>query len=97
MNLLKIINNRFGLFLFAMAALLIAASCVEACPTCKDGLAGDDPSYQNWVSGYFYSILFMMSMPFAILVSFGSYMYLLVRRSRKATEQSSDSPGDSFN
>jgi len=32
--------------------------------------------------GYFWSILFMMSMPFVIFSSLGSYFYFQVRRAR---------------
>ncbi|MFV2069319.1 MAG: hypothetical protein ACC645_20335, partial [Pirellulales bacterium] len=50
---------------------------------CKNALVENDPAHQSMVAGYFYSILFMMSMPFLLLGSFGSYAYLLVRRSRR--------------
>ena len=59
------------------------ASVAVACPTCKNALVENDPAHQSMVAGYFYSILFMMSMPFLLLGSFGSYAYLLVRRSRQ--------------
>ena len=67
------------------AALLLALGVegvASACPTCKAALNQNDPSHQGLVSGYFYSILFMMSMPFLLLGMFGSYAYLLVRRGR---------------
>ncbi len=34
------------------------------------------------VKGYFYSILFMMGMPYLLLTSFGLYMYREVRKAR---------------
>ena len=34
------------------------------------------------VKGYFYSILFMMGMPYLLLMSFGLYMYREVRKAR---------------
>ena len=35
-------------------------------------------------AGYFYSILFMMAMPFVIIGSFGGIAYLSVRKARAA-------------
>ena len=37
-------------------------------------------------AGFYYSILFMMAMPFLLLGSFGSYAYLLVRRARNGSD-----------
>ena len=70
-----------------LAVLFFATFTGEAiaCPTCKDGLADSDPSTQAMAAGYFYSILFMMSMPFLIIATFGSFAYLSVRKAR-ATE-----------
>ena len=75
--------------LLRITALLVAVMLVAwtagdavACPTCKDGLAENDPSTQAMAAGYFYSILFMMSMPFLIIGTFGSFAYLSVRKAR---------------
>lgn len=68
-----------------VAAVLFVTTVVAwqsvalACPTCKDGLAQDQT---NMVQGYFWSILFMMSMPFLIFSSLCLYFYWLVRRAR---------------
>lgn len=72
------------------AALLLACCLVgvaEACPTCKDQIAGDPAAY-NIARGYMWSILFMLSMPFLILGGLGSYFYWEVRRAyaRQALE-----------
>ena len=75
--------------LLPAALLLVAATAAQACPGCKEALAANDPNHQNIVRGYFWSILFMMGMPYLTLCSFGGYMYLLVRRSR-AAQQASD-------
>jgi hypothetical protein len=77
--------SRIAVALVACAALLCLAAAAEACPTCKDSLAGD-PIQEGMVRGYFYSILFMMSMPFVILGSFGGYAYFTVRRARRARQ-----------
>ena len=87
--------------LFAQRVLMIVvavlvvgtlAAVAQACPTCKDAIAGEDPHHQNMVQGYFYSILFMMSMPFLLIGGFSSYMYLEVRRARR--EQASRNPSE---
>ena len=47
-----------------VALVLLIASVAAACPTCKEGLAQNDPQGQSIAAGYYYSILFMMSMPY---------------------------------
>ena len=78
----------------AALALILVAFCLAgealACPTCKDGLAESDPSTQAMAAGYFYSILFMMSMPFLIIGTFGSFAYLSVRRARQAEAEAAE-------
>jgi hypothetical protein len=66
-----------------LALVLLIASVAGACPTCKEGLAQQDPHGQSVAAGYYYSILFMMAMPFAILGTFGSLAYLSIRRARQ--------------
>ena len=73
---------RFACLGVALAALLCAPRASVACPTCKDGMAANDPEHEHMVKGYFYSILFMMGMPYLLLSSFGLYMYLEVRKAR---------------
>lgn len=79
---------------FALAGLLLCfvmlcgffgplADGVSACPTCKDSIAHSDPESANLVRGYFWSILFMMSMPFLILGGLASYFYYEVRKARR--------------
>jgi heme/copper-type cytochrome/quinol oxidase subunit 2 len=63
-------------------ALLLCADVALGCPTCKDQLA-NDPAAQNIARGYFYSILFMLSMPALILAGLSTYFYLLVRQARR--------------
>jgi hypothetical protein len=66
----------------ALAVLLVVAGTASACPGCKDALAANDNQGGQLVAGYFWSILFMMSMPFLIVITFGGSMYLSVRRAR---------------
>ena len=63
--------------------LLLIASVAAACPTCKEGLAQNDPQGQALAAGYYYSILFMMSTPYIVLGTFGSFAYLSIRRARE--------------
>jgi hypothetical protein len=60
----------------AIALFVIAfADVASACPTCKDSVAQNDPQYQRMAAGYYYSILFMLSMPFLIVTTFGTCAY----------------------
>ncbi len=68
--------------LVAVLVLFAVASVAYACPTCKDSLAGNDPEHANLVRGYFWSIIFMMSMPFLILSGLATLFYFEVRRAR---------------
>ncbi len=71
---------RTALPLMVIAVVLWMATDVLACPTCKDGLAGSDPASQAQARGFFYSILFMMAMPFVLLGTLGSAAYLSIRK-----------------
>lgn len=61
-----------------LVVIAVSADVVSACPTCKNSVAG----YEHLVQGYFWSIVFMMSMPFILLTSFSAYFYYLVRKAR---------------
>lgn len=65
----------------ALTLLLFFADAALACPTCKENLAGD-PEAANIVRGYFYSILFMLSMPPLILSGLSLYFYYEICRAR---------------
>ena len=60
---------------------LCLQSVAVACPTCAEGVA-NDPNHANMVRGYFWSIIFMMSMPFLVFAGLCSYFYYEVRRAR---------------
>lgn len=68
--------------LMVAAWAFVGAEVVEACPGCADGQAGQGAERANIVNGYFWSILFMMSMPFLLLGGFGTYCYVQVRTAR---------------
>jgi uncharacterized paraquat-inducible protein A len=67
---------------FALLVVALFADAASACPTCREGLAENDPHGQSMAAGYYYSILFMMSMPFIILTTFGSVCYRSVKRAQ---------------
>lgn len=66
---------------FALVLLVCFADIALGCPTCKENLASD-PESANIVRGYFYSILFMLSMPPLILSGLSLYFYYEVRKAR---------------
>ena len=72
----------------ALAVVLVMTSAASACPTCRDDLA-QNPATANLARGFYYSILFMVSMPFVIFGSLSAYFYYEVRkaRARQAAEQ----------
>jgi len=68
--------------------LAIGSEAAFACPTCKESLA-HDPASAGLARGFYYSILFMVSMPFVIFGGMSAYFYWEVRRARarQAAEQ----------
>lgn len=75
----RIVSTLLAVILFC--GLICASDAALACPTCKEGMAGD-PAYSNMVNGYFWSIIFMMSMPFLVLTGISAYFYYEVCRAR---------------
>jgi hypothetical protein len=73
---------RWVLAALVVALMLLLASVAAACPTCKDGLAQNDPQGKAIAAGFYYSILFMISMPYLVLGTVGSLAYLSIRRAR---------------
>ena len=73
-------------WLLMLLVLLVGVQVVDACPGCKDALSENDPQHARMVRGYFWSILFMMAMPFTIAGTFGTFFYLEVRRKRLAQQ-----------
>ena len=77
----------------SLAVVCLFASVATACPSCRAALAsGDTQSGGDLVAGYFWSILFMMSMPFTLLGTFSGYMYWQVRRARDEQPSRNDRP-----
>jgi hypothetical protein len=63
----------------ALVVLLCVAAEASACPTCKEDLA-NDPQGRGLATGFYYSILLMMTMPFAIIGMLGAVAYRSVKR-----------------
>jgi uncharacterized membrane protein len=70
--------------------IIVAAHVATACPTCKESLSANDPQMMR---GYFWSIMFMMAMPFSIFTAMSTYFYMLIRKARNLKDnESNDSP-----
>ncbi len=67
----------------AVGLLVLAAGIAQACPNCKEALSANGGG-GDLVRGYFYSILFMMGMPFTILGAFSFSMYRAVKKAQAA-------------
>ena len=80
-------GSRISCVVLAVVLVLGFAAVATACPSCKNSLAENDPAFGAMAAGYFYSILFMMAMPFVLLGSFGSYAYFAVRRAQNAQQE----------
>ena len=78
----RFVRIRLLTILLVVCFLCLFAGDGWACPTCKDGLSEGENS-ANLVRGYFWSIVFMMSMPFLILGGLGSYMYYEICKARR--------------
>jgi len=76
--------------LVAATVLLSAASVASACPSCQQAL-GSDPAQGDLASGIYYSILFMMTMPFAIVGTFATLAYRAVKREQRRADAQRES------
>jgi hypothetical protein len=72
--------------LIAVGLLFALDDAVQACPSCQAALAAHDPESANLVRGYFYSILFMIGMPFSMLGVFSASMYRAVKKAERDRE-----------
>ena len=72
--------------------IFVAAQVATACPTCKESLSANDPQMMR---GYFWSIMFMMAMPFSILTAMSTYFYILIRKARNLKDNANNVNNDS--
>lgn len=68
--------------IISVAVWFMLSDVAHACPTCKDTLADSSGAERDLASGYGYSIVFMLSMPFVLVTSIGLYFYWEVRKAR---------------
>jgi heme/copper-type cytochrome/quinol oxidase subunit 2 len=63
-----------------LAVALALGSPASACPNCKEALAAQTGEGARLKDGYYYSIVMMMGMPFALL---GTGAFFVVRAVKK--------------
>ena len=78
-------TSRVMVMLVVLVAVVITAEAM-GCPNCKDGVNTADPQGLNVARGYFYSILFMLAMPFTLAGSFAAYVWREMRRQKRLAE-----------
>lgn len=64
----------------AFGFLLANAQSASACPNCKEAVANQTSDQANVASGYNYSVMFMVSVPFTLL---GTGAFAVVRTARR--------------
>ena len=74
--------SRLAVALLLLTAVASSTRTAWACPTCSDAVAQNDPEHEHMVKGYFYSILFMMGVPYTVFMCFAGYMYWEVKKAR---------------
>jgi heme/copper-type cytochrome/quinol oxidase subunit 2 len=92
MNFRCIIRGASAILL-VMVVVVTVASVAEACPSCERALAQNNPAQNRVAQGYFWSILFMMAMPFTIVGTFGTCAYFQIRRARSDAEKRAELEG----
>jgi hypothetical protein len=82
-----------GPALIAAAIVLVAcmAPSAWACPTCKENLA-DSAQARGLATGFYYSILLMVTAPFAMIGMLGFVAYRSVKRAQ--AEQAAQADAD---
>jgi hypothetical protein len=80
--MIRLLQRAAWLVCLATVLLLLLQAAAMACPNCKESLAQNDPAHATLVRGYFWSILFMMSMPFLILGGLSALFWWEVRKAK---------------
>jgi hypothetical protein len=68
------------LIALALGDLLLPAGVASACPNCKEAMAEQKGDAARLKDGYYYSILLMMAMPFALLGTGAFFVVRAVKR-----------------
>jgi hypothetical protein len=71
--------------ILSLAIVLGTASVASACPSCQTALSSDG-SQGDLARGIYYSVLFMMAMPFAIVGTFAGFAYRAVKKEQRRLE-----------
>jgi len=68
----------------ALAALIVVATArdASACPNCKEAVSASSGEVSSMSSGYNWSVLFMLAVPFSI---FGTGAFMIRRATRRGS------------
>jgi uncharacterized membrane protein len=80
----RLVAGKFATVALAIVLFAALGSVARACPTCGEALGHQDAAHNGVAKGFYYSILFMMGMPYLVLATFCGCMYWKVRRARAA-------------
>ena len=80
---------RVGFVAVALASLALVETA-SACPTCGNSI---EHSGGNLAEGFFYSIVFMMSMPFVVFGGLALLCWLEIRKARRSANLAATSSG----
>jgi hypothetical protein len=78
----RLITSRLLGTAFAVFMLAQSASDAFACPNCKEAVSASTSEMANTSSGYNWSVLFMLAVPFSL---FGTGAFMIRRATRKGT------------
>jgi hypothetical protein len=86
---MRTIVSRVILPIVCTGVVIGSASVAWACPSCQQALASGQGDLAR---GIYYSVLFMMAMPFAIVGTFATVAYRAVKREqrRQAAQSKTD-------
>ena len=69
-----------GCFVAILLAMMTQSASVYACPACKEAVAKLGEAW-TWI-GFNWSILFMITIPLLLVISFGTAIFFLVRKNQ---------------
>lgn len=79
---MKFLRRNWLIPVVALVAFCALATVASACPSCKAALS-ESTEGQKLVRGYFWSICFMVAMPFTVFGGMSGYLYWLVRNAKR--------------
>ena len=71
-----------GILVLTLAALFVveAASVASACPNCKEAVSASEGQVANMATGYNWSVVFMLTVPFSLLGTGALVVHRAVKR-----------------